>query len=450
MKKNNVLILGYGQSSVDVINHMLKHNVAKQIFVATKQLNQNENYHKHLKQDVIFLTYDKNIYQQHHFDLVIKSPGIEFFETMVFNANKKEIEIISEIEYALNFLKTKNIIAVSGSNGKTTLSTLTYEILKNENKQKVYLCGNIGITLVSLLDQIQENDIVVLELSSFQLNDTKNLKPRVGVITNIDTNTHTNWHLNFKNYLKAKENLVINQDIDDVFVVNIDDEYLWDLALKTMSSIISFSTKSKLDEQGSYVINNTIYYKEEPIINLDQVTLLGKHNLANMLAAVAIVKQFNVSCDSIVKVFTTFKGVEHRQEFVGKFNNINVYNDSKATNEVSLITALEAMKNNVVLICGGLDRGVKFTKLNKYNDKLVKVFTYGECKDSFDQSFDLEKISKYDDFSDAVLNACKQCVPGQTLLLSCGCASWDQFKNFEQRGTLFKQIVKKYFEEVQK
>lgn len=448
MKKNNILILGYGKSSIDVIDHILANNVAKQVFVASKNLIENETYNKHLNEGVIFLSYDKKIYDEYKFDLVIKSPGIEFFESMVFNATKNEIELISEIEYALNFIKTKNIVAVSGSNGKTTMSTLIYEMLNQQYPNKAYVCGNIGTPLVSLVDKIKSDDYVVLELSSFQLNDTKNLKPRVAIITNIDENTHTNWHINFNNYLKAKENLVINQDIDDTFVVNIDDQYLWDLALKTMSSIISFSTKSKLDEQGGYLLNNQLWYKEEIIINLEDVTLLGQHNISNMLGAISVVKQLGVSNNSIVNVLTTFKGVEHRQEFVGCFNSINVYNDSKATNEVSLVTALSAMPGNVVLICGGLDRQIKFNNLKQFDEKLKSVFTYGECKDAFDESFDNNKITKFDKFEDCVRAACLAAQKNDTLLLSCGCASWDQFKSFEQRGQVFKDIVKEIYKEV--
>lgn len=444
-RKNNVLVLGYGSTGVDVVNHMLKHDFANKIYVSANNFEDNQNYNKHLERDVIFLDYNKEIYENIKFDLIIKSPGIAFHDSMIFNAQKNNIDVISEIEYGLQFLNTKNLIAISGSNGKTTLSTLTYEILNLQFPNKVYLCGNIGIPFVSLVDQIQEDDYVVLELSSFQLNDTKSIKPRVATITNIDTNTHTNWHINFNNYLKAKENLISNQDIDDTFIVNIDDEYLWDMALKTMSSIISYSVKSKLDDQGAYVLNNNMYFKNDLIMNLNDVSLLGEHNLSNMLAALSITSVFNVNFENVRKVFSTFTGVEHRQEFVGEFNKIKVYNDSKATNEVSLITALKSMTKDVILICGGLDRGVEFDKLKDYSHKLKCVFTYGECVDKFDDSFENVEIIKNDKFDDAVNASLDFANENDIILLSCGCASWDQFKTFEQRGKRFKELVNSYF-----
>lgn len=444
----NILILGYGLTGKTLVDFILKNQNENKIFVASNDINKNNTYKNHLENGVIFLDYDKSIYTSHNFDLVIKSPGIEFFDAMVFNATKNNIEVISEISYALNFIKSKKIIAITGSNGKTTLSTLVYNILKNRFKNNVFLCGNIGTPLISCLESICEDDYVVLELSSFQLSDTKNLKPMIGAITNIDENTHINWHLNFNNYLKAKENLIINQDINDVFVVNIDNEYLWDVALKTMSSIISFSTKSKLDEQGAYVLNNNLYYKEEKIISLDDAILVGKHNVENMLCAIAITKQLPIKNSDIVKCLTTFKGVKHRLEFIGKFNNIKIYNDSKATNEVSLVNAINAIDKNIILICGGLDRKNTFSHLNNLNSKIVKVFTYGESKDKFDQSFDQDKIVKSELFKTCVNNALNFAFENTTVLLSPGCASWDQHKNFEQRGDEFINLVLKHFKGV--
>lgn len=445
MRKNNILILGYGSSSVNVMNHIIENNIANQVFVATNDPKQNTNYDKHLNLGVVFLENSKEIYTDNKFDLVIKSPGIPFFDSMVFNAEKNKINVISEIEYALQFLKTKNIIAVTGSNGKTTMSTLIHKTLVNEGKNKIWLCGNIGTPLVSLVDQIKEDDIVVLELSSFQLNNTSSLKPKVAIITNIDTNTHIDWHINFKNYLIAKENICNNQDIDDVFVVNIDDEYLWDMALKTMGSILSFSMNSKLDEQGAYIYNDALWFKKEEIMNVKDCSLVGEHNIKNMLGAICVLKAFDCSNQSIKETFANFNGVEHRLEFVGKFNAINVYNDSKATNELSLTTALKSFDENVILIAGGLDRGIEFSDLSEYSSKLKAVYTYGESKSKFDNCFKNVKIDKYEHFNDSVNNALAYANSGDTILLAPGCASWDQFKNFEERGLKFKNLVFNYF-----
>lgn len=447
MKKiKNTLILGYASTGIDLVNHILKNNFCETIYVSSKNISKDENYYKHLENGVIFLDYNKEIYNDHKFDLVIKSPGIMFHDSMVFNATKNNIDVISEIEYAIKFLKSDNLIAITGSNGKTTLSTLIEKIFIKENKRKVHLCGNIGIPLIRIVEEIKKDDIVVLELSSFQLNDTFSLKPKVAIVTNINTSTHLDWHLNFKNYLSAKENLVKNMDIDDTFIVNIDDEYLWDMALKTMSSIISFSINSKLGDQGSYTLDNYIWYKNSKIINLEDVSLLGNHNIKNMLGALSVVKQFNVEDTIINNIFKTFNGVEHRQEFVGNFNGIKVYNDSKATNEVSLSTALDSMNDKVVLICGGLDRGIEFENLEQYNSKIIKAFVYGESQNKFDNCFDSDKIVKYNDFKSCVNKALESLKGNETLLLSPGCASWDQFKSFEHRGNTFKNQVKIFFD----
>lgn len=372
------------------------------------------------------------------FDYVVKNPGIKLNHPIVEKANKLNIPVINEVEVAYHFLNNVKIIGITGSNGKTTTTTLTYELLK-QAKLPVHLGGNIGYPLCSLVDKCREGDILVLEISGHQLHDCKDFKTDISVMTNL-TEVHTDHFGSYDNYKNNKALIFRHHTNKDIAIINNENEDVLDKTKNIESKKLHFSSKNKAD---SYIENNYIYYKNEKVICLDDIKIKGIHNYENIMCAILVAKQFNVSNDDIFKVLNTFNGVPHRIEFVKQVNKRKFYNDSKATNVKSTQIALNTFKEPTILLLGGLDRKHSFEGLTEYLKNTKLIVCYGETKERIKEFADSKNIECIvcNNLKEATKTAYNQSSKGDVILLSPACASWDQFDNFEVRGDLFKKVV---------
>lgn len=374
------------------------------------------------------------------YDYVIKNPGIRYDHPVVVKAKELNIKVINEVEMSYSFIdKDVNIIGVTGSNGKTTTSNLIYEILKEE-KDNVILGGNVGVPLSHFAKDIKKGTYLVLEISDHQLCDMYDFKTNVSVLTNI-TPTHLDFHPSYEVYKSKKKKIFNNHTNNDYAIINSDDKESLNVTSDIKSTKIYYGNSN---ENRCYFDDEGIYYDNKLIIKLSDILLKGKHNYENIMAAICACKIYNVSNESIINVLKTFKGVEHRLEYVCEYNGIKFYNDSKATNCVSTNIALASFNEPIILLLGGTDRGHSFYDL-KDNMKNVKcVMCYGESKDrieDFCKDLNIE-CYKFDTLKDSIKKVSDVMESGDVVLLSPACASWDQYKDFEVRGKEFKDLVK--------
>ncbi|WP_088013039.1 UDP-N-acetylmuramoyl-L-alanine--D-glutamate ligase [Gottfriedia acidiceleris] len=373
---------------------------------------------------------------------IVKNPGIPYTNPLLIEAIKRNIPIYTEIELAY-LISEAPFIGITGSNGKTTTTTLALNMLQEGNK-KPLVAGNIGTVACEVAENANEDNIIVTELSSFQLMGIENFRPKISLITNI-FEAHLDYHGTKDEYIKAKANIFKNQTENDFAVVNFDDENVMAMASLIRAKIIPFST-TKIVQDGAYVQNGFVYFKEQKVIEVEKIVLPGKHNLENILAAVAISKLLDVDNDAIEKVLTTFTGVEHRLQFVTEINKRKFYNDSKATNILATQKAISSFQKPVILIAGGLDRGNGFDDLIPYFKNVKKMVTYGQTAEKLIESAEkagMKAVKSVDNVEDAVNEAFAHSEVGDIILLSPACASWDQFKTFEERGNKFIQAVHK-------
>lgn len=388
----------------------------------------------------VIITSDQLSLLDGSFDYVIKNPGIKYDNPVVVKAKELGIKVINEVEMAYSFLdKSVNIIGVTGSNGKTTTTTLISEFMKN-SFDNVYLGGNIGIPLSNFVRDIKPNSYLVLEISDHQLCDMYNFKTNVSVLTNI-TPTHLDFHKSYEVYQMTKKKIFNNHTSDDLAVINKDDE----VSMKITDDIKSAKVYYGHDKTNlAYYDEDGIYYDGKLVIKLDDIILKGKHNYQNIMGAIIAVKKYGVTDEVIQKVLKEFKGVEHRLEYVDTIDGVTYYNDSKATNCVSTITALNSFDKPTILLLGGYDRGHSFHDLDDSMKNVKCVVCFGETKNRIEEfCTDLNiKCYKNDTLKEA-MNVVKDiCTPGDVVLLSPACASWDQYDKFEDRGDEFKKLVR--------
>ena len=388
----------------------------------------------------VIITSDQLSLLDDSFDYVIKNPGIKYDNPVVVKAKELGIKVINEVEMAYSFLdKSVNIIGVTGSKGKTTTTTLISEFMKN-SFDNVYLGGNIGIPLSNFVRDIKPNSYLVLEISDHQLCDMYDFKTNVSVLTNI-TPTHLDFHKSYEVYQMTKKKIFNNHTSDDLAVINKDDEVSMNITDDIKSTKVYYGhDKTNLayyDEEG-------IYYDGKLVIKLDDIILKGKHNYQNIMGAIIAVKKYGVTDEVIQKVLKEFKGVEHRLEYVDTINGVTYYNDSKATNCVSTITALNSFNQPTILLLGGYDRGHSFHDLDDSMKNVKCVVCFGETKNRIEEFCNDLNIRCYkNDTLKEAMNVVKDiCTPGDVVLLSPACASWDQYDKFEDRGDEFKNLVR--------
>lgn len=379
-------------------------------------------------------------------DWIIKSPGIPKKAEIISKINKKGIRLSSEIEFASEFTDAK-IIAITGSNGKTTTTSLIYHILKNDDL-KVGLGGNIGKSFAKQV--ADENfDYYVLEVSSFQLDDIQNFRPYISLLLNLSQDHLDQYNYNYEEYALAKFRIAENQENDNFFIYNKDDEMSMNLLekLEIKAKMIPFSLKEKLKE-GGYLTEDKMVVKlhDEFSMKIDELALVGNHNVANSLAASIAGKILKISNESIRNSLTTFQAVEHRLEQVAEINGVRFINDSKATNVNATYYALESMKQPTVWIVGGTDKGNDYTEIEDLVKRKVKAIVCLGLDNQKIIDFFKEKkelIYSTSSMEDAVKTAKSLSKNGDTVLLSPCCASFDLFENYEDRGNKFKKEVLK-------
>ncbi|WP_105124372.1 UDP-N-acetylmuramoyl-L-alanine--D-glutamate ligase [Streptococcus suis] len=371
------------------------------------------------------------------FALMVKNPGIRYDNPMVEKALEKGIPVWTEVELAY-LISDAPIIGITGSNGKTTTTTMIAEALNAGNKS-AKLCGNIGYPASSVAQTATKDDTLVMELSSFQLMGTEVFRPNVAVITNLSAN-HIDYHGTYEEYVAAKWMLQRQMTEQDTIVLNFNQEEAKDLAQKTKAKVLPFSTKEVVD--GAYLQDGKLYFKGEFIMDADQIGVPGTHNIENALATIAVAKLWGVDNQSIQESLSAFGGVKHRLQLVGKIKGVTFYNDSKSTNILATQKALSGFDNSkVILIAGGLDRGNEFDDLVPDLLGLKKMVILGQSAPRVQRAADKAGVPTLaaEDIADATRKAFEVAEEGDVVLLSPANASWDMYPNFEVRGDVFLQ-----------
>lgn len=435
LENKNILIMGFGVTGKSSLKFLREFPV--KIYIYDKKIDLQS-----LKVDEDFIIFKDEDLDK--IDLIVKSPGIYPFDDLLVKAREKNIEIISDIELSYRYLKTDNVVAVTGTNGKTTTTTIVGDILKR--KAKTFVVGNIGRGILEITKEAKKDDFIVIEASSFQLEDTIKFKPHIALLTYV-TSDHLDWHKTTENYVNAKFKIFANQDENDFAILNYEDR---NLAKKhNIKAQKYYFSMEKISEKGSYFDNGKIYYNDgkntEEILDVKDLKIPGVHNIKNVMAAIIIAKLFGIDSNTIKRSISSFTGVEHRIEFVRELNGVKYYNDSKGTNPDSTEVAIAAMDGDVILIAGGYDKNSNFDNLiEKSKDKLKTVILLGQTADKISNSCKKSKVEFYivKDLNKAVELAKKLSLKGEDVLLSPACASWDMYSNYEARGRHFKDLVR--------
>lgn len=380
-------------------------------------------------------------------DLLVISPGVPIDSPLVEEFQKKNVPVIGEIELASQFAKGK-IVAITGTNGKTTTTTLTGDIMK-AYYDSVFVVGNIGNPFTTEVLSTTEKSVTVAEISSFQLETTKTFVPEVSAILNI-TPDHLNRHHTMECYVETKEKIAMNQTKDQVCVLNYEDGYTRAFGEKCPAKVVYFSSRRELPE-GIYLKGEDIYLKEngaeEKLLNIHELNLVGICNVENVMAAIVISRAMKVPMDVILDIVRNFHAVEHRIEFVAAKEGVDYYNDSKGTNPDAAIQGIRAMTKPTVLIGGGYDKQSEYDEwIEAFDGKVKALVLIGQTRDKIAacaKKHGVENIILADTFEEAFEVCRQQAEPGDAVLLSPACASWGMFPNYEVRGKIFKELVNK-------
>lgn len=375
------------------------------------------------------------------FDYLIKNPGVPIDHKYVLKARELGIEVINEVEMAYRLLpEGVKLIGITGTNGKTTTTTLTYNIMHKAFGDKVFLAGNIGYPLCGILNDLKSGDIIVMEVSCQQLENLDKFNPDVALMTNLSP-AHIDFLKSFENYKRVKAKLFKNQTADNIAILNIDNEDVMKETKNIKSTVKYFSSSKEIN--GCYLKDNAIYYYGEKVISRDQIFIAGIHNVENCMGAIMIAKEFGVSNDVIVDVISSFRGVEHRLEYVDTVNGVRFYNDTEATNIKCTQIALSSFDQPITIILGGLERGQDFNELTPYMKNVSNIVAIGQCRDrvlEYGNSLNIPTYS-YEFLKDGFDKCVEVTKSGGIILLSPASASWDQYKECEIRGAEFKKKV---------
>jgi UDP-N-acetylmuramoylalanine--D-glutamate ligase len=375
-------------------------------------------------------------------DLIVVSPGVPVDSAPLVQARALGEPVIGEIELASLFLP-RNIIAITGSNGKTTTTSLAGEIIAAGGFPAL-VGGNIGTPAISLVEQAKPDTVVVLEVSSFQLETIQKFRPKIAVVLNV-TPDHLDRHRTFAAYTDAKARIFENQDAEDFAVLNADDATCVELASRTRSQVFWFSVKKEV-QLGAYVRDGRLLFRDakgqREIMLAAEIPLKGVHNVENTLAAICAGALTGCEPERIRQAVQNFKAVEHRLEYVATIRGVEYYNDSKATNVDATIKALESFPANIHLILGGKDKDSDYSLLNDLLKQRVKrVYTIGSAADKIESQIKAAEIDHAGTLETALKHAAAIAEPGDVVLLAPACASFDQFENYEHRGRVFKEVV---------
>jgi len=378
------------------------------------------------------------------YDLVVKNPGVHNDIPFMERLYERGIPVITEIELAYQVARPQHFIAITGTNGKTTTSTLCYEILNKAFPGRVHLCGNIGIPLCEIVMNEglmeKEGDFIVLEISNYQLVNIDKFRPDAATIINLSPD-HIDVHGSLEAYYKSKTEVYRNMEKSDVFLLNKDDKTLLEYTEKypVPSTVQTFSIEN--DDADNFVRDGKIFICGEPVLDVDKIKIPGRHNLQNVMVAVSLAKTKGVSNEIISDVVEHFMGVEHRIEFVREINGVRYYNDSKGTNTDATVTALKAFDKGVILLVGGFEKGLPMDDVKAALGSVKKVIGFGACGPRLVRDLVSDEGIVVDDLPQAVAAAVSVAEPGDTVLLSPTTSSFDQYSCFEERGEHFKKIV---------
>jgi UDP-N-acetylmuramoylalanine--D-glutamate ligase len=378
-------------------------------------------------------------------DLIVVSPGVPLDTPELVQVRKFGLPVIGELELAARFLKGK-ILAITGSNGKTTTTALAGEILK-EAGLPTLVGGNIGVPVVSLIEESTDDTWSVLEVSSFQLESTEQFRPSIAVILNI-TPDHLDRHGSFENYARAKERIFAAQDKTDCVVLNADNARAAEAASRSVAGVHWFSIEHRV-RQGAWIENGYVVYRHTPegeveqVMPLSKIPLKGEHNVENVLAAVCAARLAGVPVDPIRSAIEKFQAVEHRLEYVATVQGVEFYNDSKATNVDATAKALAAFSSGIHLILGGKDKGSDYTQLAQLlRERVRAVYTIGSAAAKIESQLrGVVSLHSCETLAAAVDAAASAARPGEVVLLAPACSSFDQFESYEHRGRVFKELV---------
>lgn len=439
-------VIGLGISNISVISYLLSLNIDINIYVRDENENSKEKLSEEfLNNKKLHLNFGSTYLDDlDKADYIFRSPGIKPFLPQIENAVRNGSILTSEIEQVVNLAPCK-IIGITGSAGKTTTTTLVSEFLK-KYKHNVYVGGNIGTPLFDKLDKITKDDLIVLELSSFQLM-TMRKSPNYALITNIYED-HLDYHRDFEEYVRAKENIFIHQKKDDLFVINKDDKYYDRFLGKVKGKVLEFSENDNITS-GAFFKNGKIYLKDKNniafVVDVNDLKIIGNKNYLNICSAICLVKDF-VDIEDIKDILIHFRGVEHRLEFVDIIDNVSYYNDSISTTPGKAIAALTSFNKKIILIAGGSDKNLDYTPLGKYIVKASKYLillgdTSKKIKEAVlkvDKNFKIKEVSN---LKEAIYYSKEIAKEGDIVVMSPASASFDMYKNYKQRGKEFKEIV---------
>lgn len=443
-QNEKVLVLGLAKSGVSAAK--LLHDLGALVSVNDgKPFNENPQAQELLEAGITVITGSHPIeLVDEGFSLMVKNPGIPYTHPMVARALELHIPVITEVELAY-LISEAPIIGITGTNGKTTTTTMIATILnENRTKGQARLSGNIGYPASSVAQETTNDDELVMELSSFQLKGTQSFHPHIAVITNL-YEAHIDYHQTRADYVASKWKIQANMTADDYLVLNWQQEEVRELAKTTQAQVVAFSTTEKVN--GAYLLDGNLYYKDELVMPADQLGVPGSHNIENALAAIAVAKLMHVENSAIQTALSQFHGVKHRTQFIKEIAGVRYYNDSKATNILATQKALAGFDlSKVVLLAGGLDRGNSFDALIPSLKGLKAIILFGETKDKLADAAKqagITSITMTENVETAVPIAAKLAQADDIVLLSPANASWDQYPNFEVRGDKFIAAIEK-------
>jgi UDP-N-acetylmuramoylalanine--D-glutamate ligase len=445
LKGQNILIIGLGKTGIATARFLAKQK-AGIIVTDQKTPGDIENALAELREsgmDIAVAPYDVLSLQK--IDMVIPSPGVPPHDALLMKAVRKNIPIHSELEIACRFLKPP-MVAITGTNGKTTTTSLTGQLLADAGK-KVFVGGNIGIPLIQYCDGPQNDDFVVVEVSSFQLQWVTEFHARCAALLNT-TCDHVNYHGSFAAYQEAKERVFLNQDSRDLAILNADEGYTRDLAKRLKAKTLFFSSTQNVSPGFSLRSDRLVlsgFTDTDEIYPRDMIKIPGLHNIENVMTAIMAARMCDCSPDSIIRTISAFRGISHRIEFIEEKQGVAYYDDSKGTNVGAVIRALETFSNPVILLLGGRDKDGDFETLEPLIKERVKsLILFGEARERIKEKVGgLVETDIRPTLREAILEAHRRAAAGDVVLLSPGCASFDEFKDYKDRGNFFQALVRK-------
>lgn len=443
--QHKVLIIGYAMTGKSVAEFLLEQGASVTIN-DRGDLSQDPSVNLLLSQGAKVVTGGHPIeLLEESYNYIVKNPGIPYTIPIIEKAIEMKLPIYTDVELA-SWVSQASIIGVTGSNGKTTTTSLIHQFLSNRIEGQAYLAGNIGVPSLEVASLAKADDDMIIELSSFQLMGTEKLCPQIAVICNI-YEAHLDYHGSRNAYVEAKLKLVANLSVNEFIVYNYNQHELREWLEESPAQKVPFSVNEVDDfvkHQGAYLETDVLFFKGEPVALLSDIQIPGAHNIENVLAAIAVAKIKGVSNADIQEALHRFNGVAHRIQPICQSKGRRFYNDSKATNMTATITALKSFDTPIVYIGGGLDRGNEFDELIPYLSHVKAAYLYGETKEKMAKAFNeagTAPIIITENLTQATEAAYKAAEKGDTVLLSPSCASWDQFKTFEVRGQLFVDTI---------